>query len=631
MIASRIRRPVLAVLAAALGAAGAFQGNVIQAVAVNPQVTINVNNATDGANSNSSNSCVSGTLGCTLRAAVQYADKLASATTPSDVTIKLPAGDYRLTISTVGGGLLNDNASNGDLHIGAKDLARGRISIAGAGMGTTFITQTVAERAIKVDANSIVNISGVTVRGGVAGGPTTSDTQNDGGGIQVCGGAVFNLSKSTVSGNAAQDTIDTSGQLPQVIAPGLGGGISIRGINGCHSTFGGEPSSSDPAQVTVADSIISGNSADEDGGGIYNQGFLDLRDSALVNNHATGNLLGANTDPEGGGLWSATEGTLHNVTITGNTVAAVGSGGAGVYVAGAAKASGSSLNLFSVTMAKNTAGAGAGGGLRIGGNRNADVDVFYSIIAGNTGGNCKFDTGETLVGNDGDSANQSQAFNIDSENSCGFTTLAQVNTDPKLAAVAVTHGITPTMVPLVGSPAVDAVTDSTVCPAATSVNDPEPPADQRHIDRPQGARCDIGAVEVIPTAVTSVAPACGPAAGGTTVTVTGTGFTFARGVDFGTTAATSFTINSDTSITAVTPGGAGTVPITVRGLDRDGSSATDAFKYDCTVAVTHLPDTAAAQPAALAGIGLLPAGLGLGAAAVAVERRRRRRGSAARR
>ena len=45
-------------------------------------------------------------------------------------------------------------------------------------------------------------------------------------------------------------------------------------------------------------------------------------------------------------------------------------------------------------------------------------------------------------------------------------------------------------------------------------------------------------------AVTGISPASGPAAGGTTVTITGTGFTGATAVDFGATAATSFTINS---------------------------------------------------------------------------------------
>ncbi|WP_412566046.1 beta strand repeat-containing protein [Streptomyces decoyicus] len=63
--------------------------------------------------------------------------------------------------------------------------------------------------------------------------------------------------------------------------------------------------------------------------------------------------------------------------------------------------------------------------------------------------------------------------------------------------------------------------------------------------------------------LTSVVPASGPAAGGTTVTLTGTGLATASAVRFGATPAASFTVVSDTHITAVAPAGTGTVPVTV--------------------------------------------------------------------
>ncbi|MFE9889246.1 IPT/TIG domain-containing protein [Streptomyces scopuliridis] len=63
--------------------------------------------------------------------------------------------------------------------------------------------------------------------------------------------------------------------------------------------------------------------------------------------------------------------------------------------------------------------------------------------------------------------------------------------------------------------------------------------------------------------LTSVVPGSGPAAGGTTVVLTGTGFSGATAVRFGATAATSFTVNSGTQITAVAPAGTGTVQVTV--------------------------------------------------------------------
>jgi hypothetical protein len=66
----------------------------------------------------------------------------------------------------------------------------------------------------------------------------------------------------------------------------------------------------------------------------------------------------------------------------------------------------------------------------------------------------------------------------------------------------------------------------------------------------------------VPT-LTALSPTSGSVAGGTTVTLTGTGLSTATAVTFGTTPATSFTVNSDTQITAVAPAGTGTVPVTV--------------------------------------------------------------------
>ena len=60
-------------------------------------------------------------------------------------------------------------------------------------------------------------------------------------------------------------------------------------------------------------------------------------------------------------------------------------------------------------------------------------------------------------------------------------------------------------------------------------------------------------------------PLGGQAAGGTSVTITGTGFTVATAVDFGCAAANGFTVVSDTDITATSPAGTGVVYVTVSG------------------------------------------------------------------
>ena len=89
-------------------------------------------------------------------------------------------------------------------------------------------------------------------------------------------------------------------------------------------------------------------------------------------------------------------------------------------------------------------------------------------------------------------------------------------------------------------------------------------------------------------AVTGVSPNSGPAAGGTQVTISGSGFTGATAVNFGSSAATGGTVNSDTSITATSPAGsAGAVDVTV--VTPGGTSATssnDQFTYATTTTTT---------------------------------------------
>jgi alpha-tubulin suppressor-like RCC1 family protein len=68
---------------------------------------------------------------------------------------------------------------------------------------------------------------------------------------------------------------------------------------------------------------------------------------------------------------------------------------------------------------------------------------------------------------------------------------------------------------------------------------------------------------VLPPSIKKLSAKRGPGAGGTTVTITGTRFEGVTAVSFGASAAREFTVNSATSITAVSPEGAGTVDVTV--------------------------------------------------------------------
>ncbi|MBV9950386.1 MAG: IPT/TIG domain-containing protein [Acidimicrobiia bacterium] len=89
-------------------------------------------------------------------------------------------------------------------------------------------------------------------------------------------------------------------------------------------------------------------------------------------------------------------------------------------------------------------------------------------------------------------------------------------------------------------------------------------------------------------AIADVAPSEGPAAGGSAVTVTGSGFTGATSVSFGGTAATGVTVVDDMTITATAPAhAAGSVDVVVTTPDTSGT-ATDGFTYNAAPASLDL-------------------------------------------
>ncbi len=116
---------------------------------------------------------------------------------------------------------------------------------------------------------------------------------------------------------------------------------------------------------------------------------------------------------------------------------------------------------------------------------------------------------------------------------------------------------------------------------------------------------------VAPT-LSSVAPTSGTSAGGTSVVLTGTGFTGATAVRFGATAATSFTVDSSTQITAVAPAGTDATSVTVTAPG--GTSNGLSYTY---VAVPTLTTLAPTSGAAAGGTTVVVTGTGFtGATAV---------------
>ena len=94
---------------------------------------------------------------------------------------------------------------------------------------------------------------------------------------------------------------------------------------------------------------------------------------------------------------------------------------------------------------------------------------------------------------------------------------------------------------------------------------------------------------VVTPTITAISPTSGSIAGGTSVVITGTNFTGATAVNFGSANATSFEVNSDTRIIAVSPAGstgAANVTVTTAG-GTSATSTSDKFTYIVIPAVNN--------------------------------------------
>jgi hypothetical protein len=101
----------------------------------------------------------------------------------------------------------------------------------------------------------------------------------------------------------------------------------------------------------------------------------------------------------------------------------------------------------------------------------------------------------------------------------------------------------------------------------------------------------VVAATAAPT-VSGVSPSSGPASGGTKVTITGTNFTGATGVAFGSTAAASFTVVSATQVTATAPAGTAGATVDITVTTAGGTSATssaDKFQFIAAPIITAQP------------------------------------------
>lgn len=202
--------------------------------------------------------------------------------------------------------------------------------------------------------------------------------------------------------------------------------------------------------LTIADSVFRGNSAGYGGAVLSSGGEISIIDSVFHDNSA---------DARGGAVYNDRFSALViiNSAIRGNSA---GGEGGGLYADGAAA-------LTHVTLADNAAAHGGG----IYAADTVDLRLINSIIVDHAGGDCFGGLNESIG-------------NFIEDGSC----LAEYSGDPMLGEFVQPEDGSSAYYPLLeGSPAIDAADDD-YC-AET---------DQIGTARPQGAGCDIGAVEYAP-------------------------------------------------------------------------------------------------------------------------------------
>lgn len=309
----------------------------------------------------------------------------------------------------------------------------------------------------------------------------------------VNGGTVA-VTNSRITGNTA-----SSG------GSGLGGGIYVAAVLGATAKF------------SLTDSVVSGNSADDAGGGIHlsQVGF----NAPVEGVEITRTTIDGNSAPQGAGLaiytWTTTGSATEPVisvkdsTISNNT----GDDGAAVFSIDTGQSSASSVIAFESTTIAGNIGTAGSGGIALVGNGEPTVYVFaHSTIADNTGtgpsgisiqspDTVRFLLSHTIVAKntatDIEATAGSQAIIdwsligttdavTDAALAAGTGNLTGV--DPKLGTLANNGGSTNTLLPAPGSPVIDAGNPAIVLYPAT---------DQRGFARIINI-IDMGALEAVP-------------------------------------------------------------------------------------------------------------------------------------
>jgi hypothetical protein len=453
-------------------------------------------------------------------------------------------------------------------------VSRRAINAGGLAVAATLLSGTVAQaKTFTVTTTGDSNaapysgtlrgaINGANHYGGLYPGTTSKITFQSGlsGSIDLGSPLPGITSPVDIDGPGARVLTVNGGGGPQIfgILPGLApssiSGLTITGTNGAY------PAIEANSGLTLDGVTVSGNHDTRYGGGV------DVDSGAALN--IENSTISGNTGPNGGGIGAyGSELTIANSTITGNSATAGGGGGI--------EADTGTLTVSDSTISGNHA-AGFGGGIEISsGATSASLDD--TIVAGNSADTSGPDV-DRQTGAPAPSASFSLIGNLSGSGITPDSTDI-AGQDPQLGQLQNNGGQTNTMLPADNSPVID---QGKAFGAATDQRGLTRPVDlPGYPNAPGGDGADIGAVELRPSEVlptiTGLSPGSGAA--GFSVVITGTHLASATKVLFGSTAAT-FTINSDTQITATAPAGSGTV--NVRVVSPGGESpvvAADAFAY----------------------------------------------------
>lgn len=229
--------------------------------------------------------------------------------------------------------------------------------------------------------------------------------------------------------------------------------------------------------MLIEQSTITANVSAQ-GGGVYNQGMLTIKTSLVSENSSTGygagifngatgdltvlrSTIANNRVATGSGIANYGRLTINTSTISGNSGA-----GAAIY------SNSPDVNISNSTIYSNTAPFGDSGNLHY--SFGQTMLLANTIVAGGLPMNCNI-------------PQTSNGYNLEDTNTCGFNTSSDLHgsatrLDPRLGPLQDNGGPTPAHALQPDSPAID---HGFLCLAI----------DQRGVLRPQGAACDIGAVE----------------------------------------------------------------------------------------------------------------------------------------